>query len=152
VSRFDGLGERFHKWHTIRARVKKTCIVKESSRNCIMAYDWSVPVKSLLHKFQMAGFNISAVHDGQEMIRIDQKLSQTKIKHSATDIIVSVDESVVHIHKDGMNARLFIVLGNEPEELVADYNYNLQLEELLEETIDKYVEKWEGKKCPMIAD
>ena len=116
------------------------------------SYDWSVPVKSLLGSFQEAGFIISAVHDGEEMIKIDQNLSKTKVRHSAADTVVSVDESFVYINKDGMRARLFIVLGNEPEELVADYNYNPQLEELLEETIDKYVEKWEGKKCPMIAD
>lgn len=114
------------------------------------SYDWSIPVRSLLHKFQMAGFNISNVHDGVEMIQIDQKLSETKIRHSAADTIVSVDESFVYINKDGMNARLFIVLGNEPEEIVADYNYNPQLEKLLEETIDKYTLQWEGKKCPMI--
>jgi hypothetical protein len=111
--------------------------------------DWSVPVKSLLAEFQAAGFNVSAVYDGEDMIRIDQNLSQTK---TATDIVVSVDESFIYINKDGMRARLFIVLGNEPEEIVADYNYNPQLEELLEETIDKYTLQWEGKKCPMIAD
>lgn len=114
--------------------------------------DWSVPVRSLLHKFQMAGFNISNVHDGEEMIQIDQSLSQTKIKHAATDVVVSVDDSFVYINKDGLCARLWIVLGNEPEEIVADYNYNPQLEELLEETIDKYTLQWEGKKCPMIED
>ena len=114
--------------------------------------DWSVPVKSLLAKFQEAGFNVSAVHDGQDMLQIDQNLSKTKIRHSAADIVVSVDESFVYINKDGMRARLFIVLGNEPEEIVADYNYNPKLEELLEETIDKYVTQWEGVKCPMIAD
>jgi hypothetical protein len=114
--------------------------------------DWSVPVKSLLAKFQEAGFNISNVYDGEDMIPIDQTLSKTKIRHSAADIVVSVDESFVYINKDGMRARLFIVLGNDPEELVADYNYNPQLEELLEETIDKYTLQWEGVKCPMIAD
>jgi hypothetical protein len=116
------------------------------------SYDWSVPVKSLLAKFQEAGFNVSAVHDGEGMIRIDQNLSKTKVRHSAADTVVSVDESFVYVNKDGMRARLFIVLGNEPEEIVADYNYNPQLEELLEETIDKYTLQWEGKKCPMIAD
>jgi hypothetical protein len=116
------------------------------------SYDWSVPVKSLLGRFQEAGFNISAVHDGEKMIRIDQGLSTTAIRHSAADTVVSVDKSFVYINKDGMRARLFIVLGNEPEELVADYNYNPQLEELLEETIDKYSTQWEGVKCPMIAD
>lgn len=117
------------------------------------SYDWSAPVKSLLARFQVAeGFNITAVHDGEEMIQIDQKLSKSAIRQTAADIIVSVDESFVYINKDGMRARLFIVLGNEPEEIVADYNYIPQLEEVLDETIDKYVTQWAGKKCPMIDD
>jgi hypothetical protein len=131
----------------------KNPVLLEGIQESIMAIcDWSVPVKSLLAKFQEAGFNVSAVHDGQDMLQIDQNLSKTKIRHSAADIVVSVDESFVYINKDGMRARLFIVLGNEPEEIVADYNYNPKLEELLEETIDKYVTQWEGVKCPMIAD
>lgn len=116
------------------------------------SYDWSVPVKSLLAKFQEAGFNILSVYDGEDLIPVDPTLSKTKIRHSAADIVVSVDESFVYVNKDGMRARLFIVLGNEPEEIVVDYNYNPQLEELLDETIDKYTLQWEGKKCPMIAD
>ena len=114
--------------------------------------DWSVPVKSLLAKFQAAGFNISAVHDGEKMIKIDQGLSTTAIRHSAADSVVSVDESFVYINKDGMNARLFIVLGNEPDEIVCDYTYPPKLEELIDEVIDKYSTQWEGIKCPMIAD
>jgi hypothetical protein len=116
------------------------------------SYDWSVPVKSLLTRFQVEGFNITDVHDGEEMIQIDQKLCKSAIRRAAADIIVSVDESYVLIEKHGMKATLFIVLGNEPEEIVSDYTYTPQLEELLEETIDKYVTQWEGKKCPMIAD
>ena len=116
------------------------------------SYDWSVPVKSLLTIFQVEGFNITAVHDGEEMIQIDQKLCKSAILWSAADIIVSVDVSYVLVEKHGMKATLFIVLGNEPEEIVSDYTYTPQLEELLEETIDKYVTQWEGKKCPMIAD
>ena len=130
----------------------KKPVLLRSLQESIMAYDWSVPVKSLLGRFQEAGFILSAVHDGEEMIKIDQNLSKTKVRHSATETIVSVDESFVYINKDGMRARLFIVLGNEPEELVADYNYNPKLEELLEETIDKFSTQWEGVKCPMIAD
>ena len=116
------------------------------------SYDWWVPVKSLLTMFQVEGFNITAVHDGEEMIQIDQKLSNHAIRGTAADIIVSVEESYVLIEKQGMKATLFIVLGNEPDEIVSDYTYTPQLEELLEETIDKYVTQWEGKKCPMIAD
>jgi hypothetical protein len=116
------------------------------------SYDWPVPVKSLLARFQVEGFNITDVHDGEEMIQIDQKLSKSAIRQTAADIIVSVDESYVLVEKHGMRATLFIVLDNEPEEIISDYTYTPQLEELLEDTIDKYVTQWEGKKCPMIAD
>jgi hypothetical protein len=115
-------------------------------------YDWSVPVKSLLAKFQMAGFAITAVNDGEETIKIDQEQSNTKIRYSATDIVVSVDAATVYINKDGMRARLWIVLGNEPEEIVCNYTYHPKLESLIDEVIDKYSTQWEGVKCPMIDD
>jgi hypothetical protein len=116
------------------------------------SYDWSVPVKSLLAKFQMAGFNITAVNDGEETIKIDQEQSNTKIRYSATDIVVSVDEATVYINKDGMLAILWIFLDNEPEEIVYNYTYRPKLESLIDEVINKYSTQWEGIKCPMIYD
>jgi hypothetical protein len=116
------------------------------------AFNWSVPVRSLLAKFQHEGFTITAVNDGEETIKIDQEQSNTKIRRSATDIVVSVDAATVYINKDGMRARLWIVLGNEPEEIVCDYTYHPKLETLIVEVIDNYSMAWEGVKCPMITD
>jgi len=114
--------------------------------------DWSVPIKSLLAKFQEAGFNITAVNDGEETIKIDQTLSITKIRHAAADVVNSVDAATVYINKDGMKARLWIVLGNEPDEILADYTYHPNLEKLLDGVSERYSTQWSGVKCPRIED
>jgi len=126
------------------------------------SYDWSVPVRSLLAKFQEAGFNIThVVHEGKmARVPIDQTLSKTKIRHLAADLVVSTKKSSVFIDKDEMRAGLVIVLDNEPKKIVAEYlqwcnctfTTDPQLEKLLKETIDNYSRAWEGIKCPMIAD
>lgn len=109
-------------------------------------YDWRSPVNSLLLKIQEAGFAIVAVNDGGETFKIDQKLSNLAIRKVATDAVVSVDEATVFINKDGKSSTLFIVLGNDPEEILNDYTEH----PLIEEANNQYISQWEGKKCPMI--
>jgi hypothetical protein len=111
-------------------------------------YDWSKPVSSLLNKLQQNGFIIAAVNDGEETFKMDLKKSNLANRKEATDVITSVDESWVQVKKGDAKGRMFIVLGNEPEELVCDYtDWND-----LEMVITEHSIQWEGKKCPMIAD
>ncbi len=111
-------------------------------------YDWSKPVSSLLNKLQQNGFTIAAVNDGEETVKMDPKKSNLANRKEATEIITSVDESGMRVTKGNMRGFVYIVLGNEPEELVCDYTDWDELETV----ITAHSRQWEGKKCPMIAD
>ena len=111
-------------------------------------YDWSKPVSSLLYKLQKAGYTLVYVHDGEERVKMDHKKSNLINRKKATEVITSVDDSQLIVKKGDIKASLYIVLGNDPEELVADYTDW----DDLEMAITEHSIQWEGKKCPMIAD
>ena len=110
--------------------------------------DWSVPVSSLINKLQKNGYKIYGVNDSKDMVKIDQNHSNLVARKKAVDVIDSVDESILVVIKDKNTFGLFIVLGNDPEELVADYSSNDDLERI----VDEFISCWEGKKCPTIKN
>lgn len=110
--------------------------------------NWSVPVNSLLRRIQAVGFTLTAVNNGEETIKINQQQSNLAIRKAAVEEVVSVDVATVYINKDNKSARLYLVLGNEPEELLCDYTVH----PLIEAANDDYILQWEGKKCPTIED
>jgi alpha-glucosidase (family GH31 glycosyl hydrolase) len=110
--------------------------------------NWTVPVSSLLSRLQDNGYKIFSVNDGAEMQIIDQNLSNRTSRKEATDHICSVDESAVALCKDGKTFAVYIVLGNDPDEIVADYTDN----EDLERVIDEFSDNWCDKKCPVILE
>jgi hypothetical protein len=111
-----------------------------------MAYlNWSIPVSSLINKLQKAEFTILGVNDGEEYIKTNQNGSKLAIRKEAVETVVSVDESWIRIKKGDKIGTLFIVLGNEPWELVADYSDWDDLTEV----VDEYSQLWEDKKCPV---
>lgn len=109
-----------------------------------MSYNWAIPVNSLLNILQKDGYTIVAASDGEEWTKFTQA-TKLSVRKQATDILTSSDIGYVNVEKDGKNFSMFIVLGNEPEELVADYRGST---DELEATLDKYIAMWEGKKCP----
>lgn len=114
-----------------------------------MAYlNWSIPVSSLINKLQKAGFSILAVEDeGGEYTKLDQNKSKLAIRKEVVEAIVSVDVSWVRVQKGDQKGTLFIVLGNDPYEIVCDYtDWND-----LEKVVTEYSTLWDGKNCPMVA-
>jgi hypothetical protein len=108
-----------------------------------MSYNWAIPVNSLLNTLQKDGYTIVAASDGEEWTKFTQN-TKLSVRRAAVDILTCSDIGYVNVEKGGKNFSMFIVLGNEPEELVANYTSN----EELEITLDKYIAMWEGKKCP----
>ena len=118
-------------------------------------YDWSQPVMSLLHKLQKAGVQIVGVaigdddEDGFEDVVGDNNLA---IRKDAANMITAVDEAWVRVQHQDDFATLFIVLGNNTNELLADYSFppHTQLEEILEGVSEAFYEQWEDVPCPMV--
>lgn len=65
------------------------------------------------------GIVLDRVFDGEEDIPV-------KNETEALDAIFAVDMSWLHVKVDNTVGYLFIVLGNDPEEVVADYTINLE--------------------------
>lgn len=110
--------------------------------------NWSVPVSSLLSRLQDNGYKIFSVNDGAVMERIDQNFSDRTARKEATDIICSVDESAIALCKGGKTFAVYIVLGNDPDEIAADFTDDEDLERVIEEFSDN----WCDKKCPVILE
>ena len=116
-------------------------------------YNWTPVVMSLLSHLQKAGVTITAVDNGEELIEIDNSVSKLKQRKAACEEIVSVDESQVLLsYGNGKMAELCVVLGNGPEEIVADYYTAKADTETVDNVIDNFIAAWEGKKCPMVDD
>ena len=103
--------------------------------------DWKPCVRDLLERLVAAGFVIDQVDDGGDMIEVITI-------DAAVDTITSVDESTLFI-KDTQgpsDPALLIVLGNGPEEIVADYcGCDLACGKRLDMILKGYSNDWEGK-------
>jgi hypothetical protein len=114
-------------------------------------YDWQRPVRSLLRHLMANDIEPISVDDGEETVQLTSP-SLSPRREEALEIITSVDESRLNVMHDGQAGWLLIILGNEPEELVADYcpANSTTLSQLLELATTAYSQQWEGKPCPRI--
>ena len=114
--------------------------------------DWTLPVRTLIHQLQNHDFDILSVNDGDEDVPITSISGSLAERQEATDVITAVDESSLRIGRGGkLRATIYIVLGNEPDELVADYGANTEeMMPFIEEAVEAHRNMWEGKKCPVM--
>jgi hypothetical protein len=101
-----------------------------------------------LYKLQQRGFTIVSVYDGEERVKIDSTKSNLASRKEAIEVITSVDESQLIVKKGDIKASLYILLGNDPEELVYDYTDWDELDMV----VNEHSFQWQGKKCPVVAD
>lgn len=121
-----------------------------------MTLDWMQPVSDLLEILQSHGFHLEAVYDGLTRKAVTGDTPVQRTAHAAADIC-SMDQSWLSIGKGRLNAHLCIVLGNDPDELVADYRCSSAaamplLEEQLDRVLELFCQQWEGKACPRQAE
>ena len=106
--------------------------------------DYTKSVMSLLHKFQKEGVKIVEVFDGEstEKVTGDNNL---QIRKNATEIITSVDTSIVRVEYKGSSATLIITLGNDESEILADYHgdQSSELWEIIERIEEEFCDQWE---------
>ena len=103
-----------------------------------MKYNWKIPVRDFLRTAHKHGLRPVAVNNGGGW-------QYTPTAALAVAEIDATDESHVHFeHTDGKRVIAFLVLGNEPAELVADYSTHPAIDAATEE----HYNNWEGKPCP----
>lgn len=90
---------------------------------------------SLLNTLKKHGIQVVSVNDGDSNVPATQE-------HPASTIL-SVDESWVHVKVPDRDKRLtlYIVLGNDPGEMVCDYHCH----PLIEAAMSEHYRRWEGR-------
>ena len=102
--------------------------------------DWEKVVRSLINFLVKDGFEPYHASNGEDSIK-------SKHKGRLASKICECDEGTLNVRKGDFAATLYIVLGNEPEELVSDIGYKGDMTEL-EKTLDKFSTRWESIACP----
>jgi len=103
--------------------------------------DWKSVVKSLIKFLVADGFVPFKANNGEDSITSDHR-------GRLAEKICECDEGNLFVRKGEFTARLFIVLGNSPEELVCDYGWKGGDCDELEESLARFSAYWEGKECP----
>ncbi len=104
--------------------------------------DWKSVASSLIGFLVKDGFTVTRASNGEDSITTENK-SKLAAK------VCECDEGTLNITKGDFRATLYLVLGNSPAELVADYGWKGDETEL-STTLDKFSDSWEkrGNVCP----
>ncbi len=103
--------------------------------------DYKPEVRSLIKSLRQAGFTPISVNNGEETIRYSD-VSKTQFLEET----VATDEATIRLQHSNKRVAIWLVLGNEPGVIAADYtDYDP-----LESVIDEHYDRWENRKQPMI--
>ena len=103
--------------------------------------DYRPEVRSLLKSLRLAGFTLLSVNNGEELVRFSD-VSKTEFLEET----VATDEATIRLQHNNKRVAIWLVLGNEPGVIAADYTDY----EPLESVIDEHYNRWENRKQPMI--
>ena len=101
--------------------------------------DYKPEVRSLIKSLRQAGFTPLSVNNGEENVRFSS-VSKTEFLEE----IVATDEATLRLQHNNKKVAIWLVLGNEPGTIAADYTDY----EPLEQVIDSHYDCWESRKQP----
>lgn len=110
-----------------------------------MQNDWKPVISSFIRHMRKAGFLASVVNNG------DDEDYTVRTDDGAVSEINATDESNVWFAREGEENPFwaFVVLGNEPYEMIADYTAReSEAGRAFEAAIEAWSESWEGKPTP----
>lgn len=105
--------------------------------------NWSPVVESFAKAIVAGGFEIKGALDGESAMK------ENPTAHEAAEWVCSCDEGGIKFTKDGNRVTALIVLGNDPDEIVADWRYNNdETEKEFDKLWSTWMETWVDKECP----
>lgn len=111
--------------------------------------DWSPVIGSFVHTLIKDGWDIVSASDFHKSHVFTSKVKESNAIKSVKEICTNVDESKITFKKADLGITAYIILGNEPEELISDWGYkNEESDSEFTKSWKKFTAKWEGKKCP----
>lgn len=107
-------------------------------------------IASLLAALRNAGFTVLGGHNGENTVKYPGYYVS---EDAFIDDLAACDEANLYVCRDGFTFRLFLVLGNNPGELVSDWGWSKEAEGTqvlkdLDATISKNGDEWEGRAQP----
>ena len=103
--------------------------------------DFSPEVRSLFHTLKKHKFSPYMINNGEELIRRENTSHEEFIGE-----IIEVDECYLYVkNQENKKFMIFLVLGNEPGEIAADYSDN----DSLSAALDEHYNRWENRKQPI---
>lgn len=103
---------------------------------------------TLLHQLQRQDFTLVTIDDGMKLHRIDPALSSARQRAAAAEVITAVDQATLSVRKDDKSGWLLLVLGNDADEIPADWSTRLPLASSIDAAVNAYQAIWEGKAVP----
>jgi len=102
--------------------------------------DWKPETQSLLQTLLNHGLTIESVDNGEEETNFNEVSLDTFIEET-----MACDEAHLYVRTpDDKSKVLYLVYGNNPGELVADYSMCSEIDA----ATDEHYKNWEGKKQP----
>jgi hypothetical protein len=112
-------------------------------------YDWKPVIGSFLNTLTKDEWDIVSASDFHTSRVFTSEVKKSDAIKSVKEICTNVDESKVTFKKGDLGITAYIILGNEPEELISDWGYkNEESDSEFTKSWQKFTAKWEGKKCP----
>jgi len=103
-----------------------------------------------VNHLQRAGYVLRYADNGEERDHLAH-LEPSKAKKLAVENLTACDEGWLRLAKGEERYTLFLVLGNEPFELVADYTYRSDIPDAMDSILSAWSDKWENRKCPTVT-
>lgn len=110
--------------------------------------DWYPETRSLLERLENAGFELISADNGEDGRKYNGPGDDMVL---FIDTLTACDEAWLRVRKDCHDFRLYLVYGNSPGELVADYSYPAnkpEVEKLIYEVTSAHYEEWVDKPQP----
>lgn len=108
--------------------------------------NWKPEVKSLLRRLEKSGFLLDSGHNGEDEFKFDGD------RAAFVENLIACDEANIYVrHKDtpGKLFAVYLVLGNDPGELVSDYSWSeCPAGKELDAACFAHSEEWTGREQP----
>lgn len=123
--------------------------------------DWSPVTRSLLEHLAKQHIHPIAVNDGMGWIKLDLYPSESARIEAAIEAIDGLDECRLTCQWSGCSlpagkqlprCTFFLLYGNSPDEIVADYSWPQgfpNLDGVITEALSAFEEDWVGQACPV---
>jgi len=116
--------------------------------------NWTPVVLDLLYLLtEEGGATLKAADNGDGYRQLNGS-DTAQLRKDFAEELTGVDQAWLRITMQFQQATLYLVFGNEPAELVADWSApeGTTIYWMLEAITSKFSDQWEGKPCPVIED